>query len=162
VNSEEGMGATFQIYLPRDQAAARETTPPREELPAMVSGTETVLLVEDCDNVRALTRQILHGLGYTILEACNGEEAFKRSKEHPGSIDLVLMDVVMPGMGGGLVAERLRQTRPDIKVLFMSGYTDDETILNHGVHGSGVAFLQKPFGAAALSHKVRQVLDEAG
>lgn len=168
VSGEEGMGTTFQIYLPRDEAAAAapETAPPREELPAMVPGTETILLVEDSDNVRALTRQTLHGLGYTILEARNGEEALERAKEHPGSIDLVLTDVVMPGMGGGLLAERLRQTRPGLKILFISGYTGDETIPNHGVPRSGVAFLQKPFGGAALTHKVRrvlmrQVLDEA-
>jgi PAS domain S-box-containing protein len=162
VCSEEGMGATFKVYLPRDEAAARETTPPQEEILAMLPGTETVLLVEDDDRVRSLTLQILQYLGYTVLEARDGGEALERSQEHPGDIHLVLTDVVMPGMGGGVVAEQLRRTRPSLKVLFMSGYTDDETILNHGVSGSRVAFLQKPFGAAALTHKVRQVLDETG
>jgi CheY-like chemotaxis protein len=129
---------------------------------AILPGSETILLVEDDDNVRALTRRILQGVGYTALEARNGEEALQRSTEFPGVIHLALTDVVMPGIGGGGVAEQLRQTRPDIKILFMSGYTDDETILNHGVARSGVAFLQKPFGVAALTYKVRQVLDEAG
>jgi CheY-like chemotaxis protein len=107
-----------------------------------------------------MTHRILQGLGYTVLVAHNGKEALQRSTEYPGVIHLALTDVVMPGMGGGGVAEHLQRTRPGIKILFTSGYTDDETILNHGVPRSGVAFLQKPFGAAALTHKVRQALDK--
>jgi CheY-like chemotaxis protein len=162
VYGEAGMGTTFQVYLPRYEAASREVATPEEEMTELLPGTETVLLVEDDDHVRSLTRQILQGLGYTVLVARNGGEALERSNEYHGDIHLALTDAVMPGMGGGALAEHLRRTRPDIKILFMSGYTDDETILNHGVPRSEVAFLQKPFGAAALTHKVRQALDTPG
>jgi two-component system cell cycle sensor histidine kinase/response regulator CckA len=124
------------------------------------AGDETILLVEDDERVRDLTRRILQDQGYTVLEARDGQEALAVSAAHPGDIHLLLTDIVMPGMSGRVVAERLSQTRPRLKVLFTSGYTDDETILRHGVPLTDVALLQKPFGAAALTGKVRQALDE--
>jgi len=121
-------------------------------------GTETVLLVEDVDTVRALAREILRLNGYTIIEARHAREALLLSEAHRGPIHLMLTDVVMPGMTGGELARRLRTQRPATRVLYMSGYTDD-AIFRRGVLEDEVAFLQKPFTAAVLSRKVREVLD---
>jgi len=121
-------------------------------------GTETVLLVEDVDTVRALAREILRLNGYTVVEARHAREALLLSEAHRGPIHLMLTDVVMPGMSGGELARRLRTQRPATRVLYMSGYTDD-AIFRRGVQAEGIPFLQKPFTAAALSLKVREVLD---
>lgn len=126
------------------------------ELPAR--GTETILVVEDEGQVRELLRQILSGCGYTVIEAPDGATATRRAADHPGLIHLLVTDVVMPGMGGRLLAERIRQQRAGVRVLFLSGYTDD-AVVRHGVSQEGVNFLQKPFTPAMLTRKVRDVLD---
>ena len=159
VDSEPGQGATFTIELPRVDAPA---DPARDAGVASAAphGSETVLLVEDEPEVRGLARDILHQQGYTVLEAADGDEALHVGREHGGPIHLLVTDVVMPQMGGRELADRLRAGRTETKVLYVSGYTDD-AILRQGVSETGTAFLPKPFTAAALAHKVRQVLDAA-
>ncbi len=120
-------------------------------------GVETILLVEDEDTVRDLTRDILEAHGYTVLEARHGAEALRISEQHSGAIDLMLTDVVMPEMGGREVAERLAVRRPETKVLYMSGYTDS-AVVHHGVLDASTAFLQKPFSATVLVRKLREIL----
>ncbi len=157
VYSEPGCGSTFKIHLPRvDEAAVEvETGVLADGLP---HGTETVLLVEDEPGVRALVRDTLRMQGYTVLEARHGIEALLVSKQHTGPIHLLMTDVVMPQMSGREVADRLFVTRSDLRVLFMSGYTEN-AIVHHGVLHPGTAFLQKPFSPESLARKVREVLD---
>jgi CheY-like chemotaxis protein len=130
-----------------------------EEVPAR--GTETVLLVEDEDMVRRMTREVLEGAGYRVLEASSGFEALRMSAGHGGRLDLMLTDVVMPGMSGRELAERLAPVRPGMKVLYMSGHTDD-AIFHHGVTQAGTGFLQKPFTPDALERRVRELLGQPG
>jgi nitrogen-specific signal transduction histidine kinase len=156
VYSEVGLGSSFKVYLPRVDAPA-EITSPVSSLPTR-RGTETVLLVEDEDGVRALERQVLHKHGYNVLEARNGGEALLMCERHQGEIDMLLTDVVLEQMGGRELAERLLKVRPEMKVLYVSGYADD-AIVHHGVLKPGMAFLQKPFTTEALARKVRFVLD---
>lgn len=158
VYSEVGAGTTFKVYLPRaesDGGAAKRQ--PSLRTPAR--GTETVLVVEDEDAVRALTRHILEHGGYTVVEAEDAASAVRAAEGHGGRIDLLVTDVVMPGLSGPELAERLRASRPGLKVLYLSGYTDD-AVVRHGVLHESVNFLQKPFTPAALAAKVRDVLDE--
>ncbi len=160
VDSAPERGTTFRIYLPRVDADAK--VPERAARPATpAGGTETILLVEDEDGVRELSRDILRASGYTVLEARNGPEALLLSEQHQGPLDLLLTDVVMPRMSGRELAERLAPLRPDLNVLYMSGYTDD-AVIRHGVLGAGTAFLQKPFTPTALVQRVRETLDLAG
>ena len=156
VYSEVGIGSTFKVYLPRVDS-------PAEAVPALSSqpvrrGTETVLLVEDEDGVRALVRQILHKHGYNVLESRHGGEALLMCERHQGKIDMLLTDVVLEQMSGRELAERLLKLRPEMKVLYVSGYADD-AIVHHGVLNAGVAFLQKPFTTESLARKIRYVLD---
>ncbi len=157
VDSKPGQGATFKVYLPR----VAEATAPKTE-PGLTSslpqGTETILLVEDESAVRELAARVLQQQGYTVLEAANGQEALRLTQAHNQEIHLLLTDVIMPHMDGKLLADRLKGIHPQIKVLFMSGYTGD-TISHHGVLDSGVMFIQKPFSPATLARKVRDVLD---
>jgi signal transduction histidine kinase/ActR/RegA family two-component response regulator len=156
VDSEPGQGTTFRIYLPRLEAAV---TVDRSVRPAAAAGgTETILLVEDEEGVRELARDILRASGYTVLEARNGAEALLLFERHQGPLDMLLTDVVMPRMSGRELAERLAPLRPELSVLYMSGYTDD-AVIRHGVLGAGTAFLQKPFTPAALVLRVRETLD---
>jgi PAS domain S-box-containing protein len=157
VSSEEGVGATFKIYLPR----AVETGQNRSRLKAeadLPSGSETILLVEDDAGVRGLARRVLQAQGYFVLEAPDGQEAVEVAKRHTDPIHLLLTDMVMPGMSGQELAEQLTQIQPDLKTLFISGYTD-QVITSPDQLESDVAFLQKPFDPSALAHKVRAVLD---
>jgi CheY-like chemotaxis protein len=124
----------------------------------LFKGTETILLVEDEEGVRELARDILQGHGYTVLEARNGGEALLACERHQGPIPLLLTDVVMPQMSGRQLAERLAPLHPEMKVLYMSGYTDD-AVIRHGVRDAGIAFLQKPFTPATVSRAVRELLD---
>jgi len=160
VYSEPNHGTTFKVYLP-----ALDSVPPSSQVRAVESviprGSETVLLVEDEEVVRGLARQVLENAGYRVLVAQQGEEAIRLCIEDAKEIHLLLTDVVMPGTGGKEVADRLSALRPGIKVLFMSGYTD-EAIVHHGVLDSNVKFIQKPFSPAALARKVREVLDSNG
>jgi PAS domain S-box-containing protein len=160
VYSEPNRGTTFKVYLPQlevdvPSAAKRVTEGP------IPSGSETILLVEDEDVVRGLTREILEQAGYKVIEAAQGEKAVQLFSEAAREIDLLLTDVVMPGVSGKELANRVTRLRPDLKVLFMSGYTD-EAIVHHGVLDSDVQFIQKPFSPASLARKVREVLDHEG
>jgi CheY-like chemotaxis protein len=156
VYSELGLGTTFKVYLPRVDAAAEVIKPAVSADPHR--GRETVLLVEDEDGVRALIRQVLHRSGYTVLQAREGGEALLLCERHEGKISLLLTDVVLSQMSGTELAQRLLQIRPEMRVLYMSGYTD-EAIVHHGVLTAGSAFLQKPFTNESLARKVREVLD---
>lgn len=124
----------------------------------MPPGTETVLLVEDESAVRELVAQILGELGYTVLKAANGQEALALAQAHSAPIHLLLTDIVMPEMGGKMLAEQLAEISPETRVLFTSGYADN-AIVHHGALEEGVVFIQKPFSPAGLARKVRQVLD---
>jgi len=123
-----------------------------------LTGSETILVAEDEDGVRSLTREVLEKYGYTVLEAANGEEALKVAEQHEGRLDLLLSDVVMPRMGGPELAQALLAKRPSVKVLYMSGYTD-HPMVRRGVVNAGVAFLQKPFTPTVLVSRVREVLE---
>jgi len=155
VQSEEGRGSVFQIYLPRAEGIAEKHAAPVAH--AALGGTETVLLVEDEESVRQLVRETLAAKGYRVVEAENGEAGMGAAALYEGEIDLVITDVVMPGMGGRELVKQLAQTRPNTKVLYLSGYTED-AILSEGTIETGAAFLQKPFTLQNLSRKVREVL----
>jgi signal transduction histidine kinase len=155
VQSEEGRGTTFHIYLPRVEGVAERHPVPVAH--TALGGTETVLLVEDEESVRQLVRETLAAKGYRVVEADNGESGVAVAAKHQGKIDLVITDVVMPGMGGRELVKQLAQTRPETKVLYLSGYTED-AIVSEGTIESGAAFLQKPFTLQNLSRKVREVL----
>lgn len=158
VHSEPGVGTSFEIYLPRVENVA----PAEKSLAGLSSaprGTETLLLVEDEDAVRALSRFTLQQCGYTVLEASHGEEAIRVARDHPETIHLLVTDVVMPGFGGRVLADRLLSLHPEMKVLYLSGYTDD-AVVRHGILHEEVNFLQKPFSPNALAHQVRAVLEQ--
>ena len=155
--SESGLGTTFKIYLPRAEEAVK-TYKPKLAPTVSPGGSETILLVEDEEAVRAIVSKILQNKGYTVLEARQGHEALQICKDHHGPIHLMVTDVVMPHMSGSELAERLTTLRPELRVLFMSGYPDN-AIVHHGVLGAGTSFLQKPFTLSALECKVRDLLD---
>jgi DNA-binding NtrC family response regulator len=137
---------------------APEPARPGVTTAALQRGSETVLLVEDDEMVRNLTRRMLAGRGYTVLTASRGEDALGVVERHGGPIDLLVTDVVMPGMSGRDVARRVAALRPEVKVLYLSGYTDD-AIVRHGMLEPGIAFVQKPFSGDMLARKVRELLD---
>jgi CheY-like chemotaxis protein len=156
VTSEPGHGTTFHIYLPRigtdvaaQPGASDSGTAPR--------GSETVLVVEDQDAVRQLVGSVLEGYGYRVLQVSNGPEAIALAEQHPEPIHLLLTDLVMPLMNGRALADQLMASRPEIRVLYMSGYTE-ETICHQGVLDSGLTYLEKPFTPEALAKKVREAL----
>ena len=156
VYSEIGNGTTFKIYLPRFDEAVEEPQEITVDTHLSVGG-EMVLLVEDEDMVRQMARQILEMNGYRVLEARHGKDALIVSEQHKGHIDLMVTDVVMPQMGGRELAEHMALSRPETKVLFLSGYTD-HAIVHHGVLDDDVNFLQKPFTTDAFAQKVHEVL----
>jgi len=157
VYSEPGRGATFKIYLPRVRGAL-DKAPGDMDRARIPPGTETILLVEDEETVRGLVSNVLAGGGYRVLVASHSEEAFQVSGQYEGTIHLMVADVVMPRMSGRELAERLASSRPKMKVLYISGYTDD-AVVRHGVLTEGTAFLQKPFTPEVLLRKVRDVLE---
>ena len=158
VTSAPGAGTTMKVFLPRAACDAVEAAGPVSGPPPTLRGTETILLVEDEEGVRTLARTILRKYGYDVLEAQNGGDALLLCEQHRGTIDLLLTDVVMPRTSGRQLAERLHLIRPAMKVLFMSGYTND-AIVRHGVHDSTIAFYQKPVLPEPLVRKVREVLE---
>jgi len=159
VYSEPGQGTTLKIYLPRFDEPAEElkTQEAGEEFPR---GSETILIVEDDKEVRNLAVQILKRQGYTVLDGSYGDKAFNVCRQHKGPIHLLVTDVVMPGMDGRVLSESLSQLHPEMKVLYMSGYTDD-AIIHHGMMEKGMNFIQKPFTVNGLTNKVREVLDQS-
>jgi CheY-like chemotaxis protein len=159
VSSAPGKGTTFKIYFPRIEQSAHAVTQSLSQTGPVRRGTETLLLVEDEPSVRHLAEGVLKGQGYTVLTAPNGQDALRVAREHRGPpIALVVTDVVMPRMGGKVMAEWLKTTYPNLKVLFTSGYTED-AIAHHGVLDEGVEFLPKPYSPASLARKVRELLD---
>jgi CheY-like chemotaxis protein len=160
LKSAPGEGTTCSIYLPRFEEPSAVVEP--ERAPAAAPGrSETILLVEDEDEVRELTREMLEAGGYTVIDAGSGAEALRVCRQHPDRVHLLLTDVVMPGMSGRDLAARLADIRPQMKVLYTSGYTDD-AILRHGVLNEAVHFIQKPYATAELRRKVREVLETQG
>jgi len=156
VYSEPGQGTTFKLYFPR--IAETASLPPASPAEAdRAPSTETILVVEDEEAVRDLTVKILRKLGHTVLAAAGGAEAIEIAKSYSGPIALLLTDVVMPNMSGRQVADHLLKLRPELKVLYLSGYTDN-TVVHHGVLEDGVEFLPKPFSREALARKIRDVL----
>jgi len=158
LTSEPGKGTTFKIYLPRvEEAVQRDNRqPPVKSL----KGSETILLVEDEESLRALTRSLLVQSGYTVLDTNNGARALEIARDYRRNIHLLLTDVVLPGIGGSVLAEEMGVQYPAMKVLFMSGYTDN-AVAAQGVLEEGTFLLQKPFDPEALRNKVREVLDVA-
>ena len=155
VQSEVGQGTSFQIYLPQVEGDVETNAAPAPD--AASGGSETILLVEDEESVRQLVRDTLSTKGYKVLEADSGEAGLAAADAHKGKIDLVISDVVMPGMSGRDLVKNLSKTRPETRVLYLSGYTED-AIVSDGSIESGTAFLQKPFSLLSLSRKVREVL----
>jgi two-component system cell cycle sensor histidine kinase/response regulator CckA len=155
VESEPGRGASFRVFLPRvvgetDAEAAAEDAPR--------PGSETILLVEDEEMVRGFARSVLQMNGYSVLEAASAEEALGVAADHAAPIALLLTDVVMPRMSGRELAERFAELRPDTRILFMTGYTDD-VVVRHGVTQTGAHLIEKPFSPASLTRKVREILE---
>ncbi len=159
--SEPGAGTTFTIYLPRVPETVIEVDETISTVVAMPRGDETVLLVEDEPDVRDLAREILEGSGYTVLQACDAQDAMLMAERHSGPIHLLLSDVIMPKQSGRALVERLRPLRPEMQVLYMSGYTN-EAIVRHGVLDPDTLFIQKPFTPLGLAQKVRAALDQLG
>lgn len=161
VYSEPGAGTTFRLYFPpsAESSPSRVGEPLEPATPATLGGVETILLVEDQDDVRKVALQILQRYGYHVIEARNAGEAWLACERYKRTIHLLLTDVVMPQMGGRELAERLAKLRPDMRVLYMSGYTEN-TIVHHGILDSDIAYLQKPIVPEALARRVRAVLDK--
>ena len=157
VNSAPGRGASFAVYFPASEA---DDEPPKDGAihTEPQPGWETVLVVEDQQSVRGFVRNLLMLNGYRVLEAADGAEAMKICRQHPGEIQLVVTDLVMPGMSGRELSERIAMEQPEVKVLYMSGYTDD-SVVRAGVAEAGIVFLQKPFSPTTFTHKVREILD---
>ncbi len=157
--SEVGKGSSFKVYLPQ-AGEARAVYPPKPIPPSLRGGSETILLVEDEDAVRVMISRILRSKGYEVLEARHGQEAIQVCGDHRGPVHLMVTDVVMPQMSGRELANQLAPRRPEMKLLYMSGYPDN-AIVQHGVLDPGTAFLQKPFTLDALEGKVREILDSS-
>jgi two-component system, cell cycle sensor histidine kinase and response regulator CckA len=156
VQEEPGMEAGFTLYLAAVEQPAREA--PTEPAAEEASGGETILLVDDEEQVRALGRRVLERVGFTVVTAADAQQAIQLANRHAGTIHLLLVDMVLPGSSGRELAAQLAIHRPAIKVLYISG-TIDETIGRHRVLAPGIEFLQKPFSLDHLVRKVRQVLD---
>jgi CheY-like chemotaxis protein len=158
VDSAPGLGTSFRIELPRvEEAVSAPATPVLSVAPK--DGTETILLVEDESVVRRLVAEILETTGYTVLQAADGPSALELLQRHKAPVDLLLTDLVMPGMSGREVAQVVTQMHPDTHVVYMSGYTGS-VIDHHGIVEDGVTFVQKPFSADDLSRALRSLLDK--
>jgi len=157
VSSEPGRGTRFEVYLPVVAERPESADPVLRDV-GLPGGTESILLVEDQEEVRTLAREVLQMLGYTVREASNGREALRDVDARADAIDLLVTDVVMPQVGGRDLATQLSARDPGLRVLYMSGHTDN-AVVRHGVHDPGVAFLQKPFTPETLAVRVREILD---
>jgi CheY-like chemotaxis protein len=157
VYSESGVGTTFRVYLPRVEKEAAPM-PEHTATDEALKGSETILLVEDEELVRELMVEVLEGRGYELLAAANGAEALAICEQHEGRIDLMVTDVVMPGMSGVELAAQARQVKPDMEVLYLSGYTNS-ALVAHGALGAEGHFLEKPFEPDDLARKMREILD---
>jgi CheY-like chemotaxis protein len=155
VSSIPGQGTTFTLHFPRNQTSGLQMEPFKKR-PAPC-GHESILLVEDEPMILDMVALMLENLGYTVISARTPEEAIERAREHTGDLDLLLTDVVMPGMNGRDLAQEIESVYANLKVLFMSGYTAD-VIAHHGVLDNGVHFMQKPFSKETLGSKVREAL----
>jgi CheY-like chemotaxis protein len=158
VKSRPGEGTRFEVFLPHAEGEVRSEARPGAQDAVLPVGTETILVVEDELMIREMLCESLREIGYFVLEAGEVVEATHRCRDHLGPIQLLISDVVLPGMGGRELAEQLTSTRPELRVLFMSGYTDD-AVMRQGVLSAGVRFLQKPFTLVGMARAVRQVLD---
>jgi len=158
VYSELGKGTTFKIYLPRVDEPPEEMVEKvmKEDFPR---GSETILIVEDNEEVRKLAMRVLEKQGYNVLEASNGNDALLLPNERKESVHLILVDVVMPGISGRQFVEQFKEVCRDCKVLYMSGYTENG-IVHHGVLEKGMNYIQKPFTVDGLARKVREVLNK--
>ena len=156
--SELGQGTTFKVYLPAATGKLDEIEE-KEHKPLVSGGSETIMLVEDDEQVCDLTKRILENFGYNVISASQGEKALKMGAEYPGSIDLLITDLVMPKMGGVELAGKFTELRPDIKLLYITGYAE-KSLVNNGFLNSDASVLQKPFAASVLAAKVREVLDK--
>jgi CheY-like chemotaxis protein len=160
VDSKPERGTTFEIYLPRaEEAKAPAPVEKIMDLATVPKGTETILLVEDEVGIRELASDFLQGRGYMVLSAMDGNEALRIAEGHEDLIHLLVTDIVMPNVGGKELAQRLRQVRPQIKVLLMSGYPDHPALADADI-GAQTTVLQKPFSLDMLAHKVRGLLDQ--
>jgi CheY-like chemotaxis protein len=159
VDSEPGKGTTFRIYLPRVDEPMVEVEEKEKDTGGLFSGNETILLVEDEEEVRKLIAKILRKQGYKVLEASQGKEVFSLCEEQGGPIHLMVTDVVMPEMTGVELAKHIKQVYPEMKVLYMSGYSSDRVAIDHGKVEKTIEFIQKPFTVDRLARKIREVLD---
>jgi CheY-like chemotaxis protein len=157
VESEPGRGSNFEVFLPRSPFEASRPRP-RAGGPLDLHGTETILIVEDEPSVRSVARRILAKRGYTVLEADGGAQALELATRHEGGIDLLLTDVIMPGMSGRELANRFARLQPNASVIYMSGYMED-ALVQRSIVAQELPLLQKPFTPVSLTAKVRQVLD---
>ena len=158
-SSKPGQGSTFEVYLPRiDQDVDAKVPEPEADAHETHSGTETILIVEDESVVRELSGRVLEDLGYVVVLASHPQEGLDYVEQYTNHIDLLITDVIMPGMSGKDLADRALELRPNLRVLYISGYTDD-AIVDHGVLSPELDFLAKPFTPGVLGQKVRQVLD---
>jgi len=158
VYSETGQGTSFKIYFPVNESAAGEKIE-IDYTDEQLAGNESILLVEDVEGLRNLAASTISDEGYQVVSAATGEEAVKIFSSNSAKFDLLVTDVIMPGMNGKKLAETLNKEEPGLKVLFMSGYTDD-TIMHHGILDENISFIQKPFTPKLLLRKIRTVLDD--
>jgi len=160
VTSEPGRGTTFRVYLPRGVRSTDRDEVPRGEASGadVLEGAETVLVCDDYAAVRRATQMILSNHGYRVLSADSPEEALRIAREHPTPIHLLITDVVMPGMNGPQLSRQVRALQPDVRVLFVSGYTSD-IVIHEGAEPDGTGFLQKPFVFKELLGRIRELLD---
>jgi two-component system cell cycle sensor histidine kinase/response regulator CckA len=157
VYSELGVGTTFKIYFPRIDDEVAEVAPEESEAAPAERGSETVLLVEDEEALREVMREVLEDTGYTVLTARDGVDAIRVSNAHPRPIHVMVIDLMLPGMGGRSAALEITAARPDLKTLYISGYST-EAVLHHGMLSRGSAFLSKPFTSAGLLRSLRELV----